>query len=228
MSSIAALDECAFSGRKRTSMPFAAWWRRHFASPQSAPAPTAGCQTTGTLSCGPNATAICRGSCSEWPTCTPNAGNVQNYASAMGTSIKGGSNRFRSIATSISIRSRDTWNATPCGRDSFSARRIGPGEACTNVLARQTGRCCAIGRCRSHPTGRSTSICRRRKRSLRRSDDAFLAAVLTATPSGPSKPPSSWAFNRRSAVAVALPKNVREPNAVYPVYAPVPFIFPIS
>lgn len=34
---------------------------------------------------------------------------------------------------------------------------------------------------RPHPTGRSTSMCRKRKRSLRRSDIVFLAAVLTAT-----------------------------------------------
>jgi hypothetical protein len=224
MCSIAVLGECVSSGRRRTSTPFAAWSSKPFASPQSASVPIAGCQTIGTSSCGPIATAICHALCSEWPTCTPNVGNVQNSASAMGTSIKGVSNRFRSIATSISIRSCDTWNATPYGLDLFSARRIGHGEVCTNVRARQPGRRCAIGRCRSRPTGWSTSIRRRRKQRLRRSDDAFVVAVLTATPSGPSRQPNSWAFNPPSVVAAGPPKNVHESIAVYPVYATVPFI----
>ena len=79
------------------------------------------------------------------------------------------------------------------------------------------------GHCRSHPTGLRTQIRRRRKQSLRRSGDAFVAAVLTAPPYGPGKQASNWGVCRRFVVAVALPKNAREPIASYRLSPCIPF-----
>ena len=139
MCSIGALGECRFSGPRRTTTPFIAWWKRRFASRRSASVPIAGCRIIGTLSSGPNATATFPGSCSGWPTCTPNAGNGRNCASATGTCIKGGSSRFPSRATSISIAWCGTWSGTPCGPDLSSARRIGNGEVCSSVRGEPRG-----------------------------------------------------------------------------------------
>ena len=65
--------------------------------------------------------------------------------------------------------------------------------------------------CRNHPTGRSTSYLRR-KRSLTPSADAFVAAALTAIPSGPTKQRSNSgsACNQRPVVEVARTKNARK------------------
>jgi hypothetical protein len=214
MCSIAALGECAFFGRKKTMTPSAVSSSRRFASHPFAFAPTAECQTIGTSFCGPNGTASCRGSCSGWPTCILNVGNVQNSASATGTCIRGGSSRFPSKATNISIRWCSTSSETHCGPDSFNARRTGNGEVCANARARLVGRCCAIGPCRSRPTGPSTSTRPRPTRSLRPSANAFVAATPLATPFGPNRQQSSWGSSRRSVVAVALTKSNHESTTI--------------
>ena len=207
---IAASGECGFSGLKRTTTPSIASWSRRYVSRRCVFVHTVGCRTIGTSSCGPSATATFPGSCNGWPTCTHNAGNGPNFALAMGTCIKGGSSHFPSKAMNISTAWCDTWSGTHCEPDSFSARRTGNGEVCTNVHSRHMGRCCAIGLCRNRPIGRNTSTCLRRKRSLRPSADAFVAAAPSAIPSGPRRQRSNSGCNQHSVVEVALTKNIHE------------------
>lgn len=80
----------------------------------------------------------------------------------------------------------DTWSETRCAPDSRRAPRTGDREVCTNARGMPVGRCWTIGRCRNPPTGRSTSICPKKKRNLRPSAATFVAAAPTAMARGPN------------------------------------------
>jgi hypothetical protein len=151
-----------------------------------------------------------KGTGNGWPTCTPNAGNARNSASASDTCIKGGSSRFPSKTTNTSIPWCGTSSETPCGPDWSLARRTGGGEVSISVCGKHAGLCCAIGRCRSRPIGRSTSTCRRPRRNSNPFAKASVAEVLTAMPPGSSKRQSNSDYSQRSAAAAVLPGEMRE------------------
>ena len=192
-------------------MPSVAWSKRRCASRRSASVPIAGCRTTGTLSCGPNATATSRRSCSGWPTCIPNAGNGQNSALAMGTCIRAGSSRFPSKTTSISTAWCGTLSGMLYGPRWFRGGGLEMGKfaaACAGGARPVTGR---VAVARAVRLDRASQHAADGSGIGSPSADAFVAEVLMATSPGPNRQPSNLACNPRYVAVVAHTKAIHKP-----------------